>query len=105
MLALAKDKKSDAGTSDSTPMTPEMVDFWESLGAKTASGGNDYDAAEWDVNIEGLKGKIEALTSQSQLETTKLQQTINKYNQTFEMLSNFINKYFQSISTIIQNLR
>ncbi len=104
-LALAKDKKANAGTSGKIAITTEMTNFWNKMGAKLEGGGSPYNSAEWDVNIQSLKGKIEALTSQSQLETTKLQQTINKYNQTFEMLSNFINKYFQSISTIIQNLR
>lgn len=105
MLALAKDLKAKAGTSGSRAMTPEMVKFWDKLKAKKADGTNNYTSQEWDANIEGLKSRIEALTSQSQLETTKLQQTINKYNQTFEMLSNFISKYFQSQSSIIQNLR
>ena len=104
MLARAKELKAEAGTSGTARMPQDMVDFWDSLGAKY-DDSDSHNSSEWDVNIEGLKGKIEALTSQSQLETTKLQQTINKYNQTFEMLSNFMNKYFQSISTIIQNMR
>ncbi len=104
MLARAKELKAEAGTSGSVRMPQDMRDFWDSLGAKY-DDSDTHNSSEWDVNIEGLKGKIEALTSQSQLETTKLQQTINKYNQTFEMLSNFMNKYFQSISTIIQNMR
>lgn len=105
-LARAKEKKAQAGTSGYSRIDQDMKDFWAKMGAKLADDtDNLYGSSEWDVNIESLKGKIEALTSQSQLETTKLQQTINKYNQTFEMLSNFINKYFQSISTIIQNLR
>ncbi|WP_257285000.1 hypothetical protein [Endozoicomonas sp. SESOKO1] len=106
-LAKAKEKKAAAGTSGTSTMTQDMVDFWKQMGAQTDRSGNDdtHNSAEWEANIEHLKSKIESLTSQSQLETTKLQQTINKYNQTFEMLSNFINKYFQSISTIIQNMR
>ncbi len=118
-LAEAKALKTTAGTSGRSEITQDMKDFWEQMGANLATDSNgnplgtdddgdglrEYNSAEWDVNIEALKGKIESLTSQSQLETTKLQQTINKYNQTFEMLSNFINKYFQSISTIIQNMR
>ncbi|WOG29309.1 hypothetical protein [Endozoicomonas sp. 8E] len=103
-LAKAKAKKADAGTSGTTTFSQEFKEFWDSLGAKYQSGTN-HNSADWEVNIEGLKTKIEALTSQSQLETTKLQQTINKYNQSFEMLSNFVNKYYQSLSTIIQNLR
>lgn len=107
MLARAKDLKAQAGTSGTSDMPGDMVRYWNSLGAQMsgAGGDNTHNSAEWDVNIEGLKGKIEALTSQSQLESTKLQQTINKYNQSFEMLSNFINKYYQSLSTVIQNLR
>ena len=114
-LVKAKDGKAktddELGTRGS--FTVEMQNYWNSLGAEyykqvegaTAEGALIYKEPHWDVAIEGLKAKIEALTSQSQLETTKLQQTINKYNQSFEMLSNFINKYYQSINTIIQNLR
>ena len=111
-LARAKAQKADAGTSDTASFAlptddsngVSFRDFWMGIGA-THQDGDLHNSADWDVNIEGLKSKIEGLTSQSQLETTKLQQTINKYNQSFEMLSNFINKYYQSLSTIIQNLR
>ena len=103
-LADAKKQKAKAGSKGKSAFSDEFKAFWNSLGA-TYQDGNQHNSADWDVNIEGLKAKIEALTSQSQLETTKLQQTINKYNQSFEMLSNFINKYYQSLSTIIQNLR
>lgn len=103
-LTRAKAKKSDAGTSSTAEFDQTFQDYWNSIGAESQSG-TSHNSADWDVNIEGLKSRIEALTSQSQLETTKLQQTINKYNQAFEMLSNFINKYYQSLSTIIQNLR
>ena len=94
-----------------------MAYFWLSVGARIDQnhrGGDAWDApdygsmhnsSQWDVNIESLKGKIEAITGESQLATTKLQQTINKYNQTFEMVSSFVSKYFQSIGTVIQNLR
>ncbi len=107
-LAKAKEQKADAGTSGSSSFSQEFQDYWNSLGAEYQGKDNgdfSHNSADWDVNVEGLKAKIEALTSQSQLETTKLQQTINKYNQSFEMLSNFINKYYQSLGTVIQNLR
>ena len=118
-LARAKASKARAGTGGTSsfnerfppadpdnniPEGPSFQEYWDSLGAEH-QGGDNHNSADWDVNIEGLKAKIEALTSQSQLETTKLQQTINKYNQSFEMLSNFINKYYQSLGTVIQNLR
>lgn len=102
-LAKAKKKKADAG-SGTASFDSTFQKYWESIGAERQDG-TSHNSTDWDVNIEGLKGKIEKLTSQSQLETTKLQQTINKYNQSFEMLSNFINKYYQSLSTLIQNLR
>lgn len=103
-LTKAKGKKADAGTSGTAEFDATFQAFWDSISAERQDG-TDHNTADWDVNIEGLKARIEALTSQSQLETTKLQQTINKYNQSFEMLSNFINKYYQSLSTLIQNLR
>ncbi|WP_067518776.1 hypothetical protein [Endozoicomonas ascidiicola] len=107
MLARARDLKNQAGTSGLSTMPADMVEFWIKLDAKRSRTGDDenHNSSEWDVNIEGVKGRIEALTSESQLDTTRLQQTINKYNQTFELLSNFINRYFQSVSSIIQNLR
>ena len=104
-LAKAKERKAQAGTSGTSHFDDEFKEYWDSLGAQYQTSSRNHNSADWDVNTEGLKAKIEALTSQSQLETTKLQQTINKYNQTFEMLSNFINKYYQSLSTVIQNLR
>ena len=103
-LARAKKQKAQAGSTGKSGFNTEFQKYWESIGA-THQNGDRHNAADWDVNVEGLKAKIEAMTSQSQLETTKLQQTINKYNQTFEMLSNFINKYYQSLSSVIQNLR
>ena len=108
-LTRAKGQKADAGSSGTSRFDREYdgVSFEEYWGRMNAERQDNlaHNSADWDVNIEGLKAKIEALTSQSQLETTKLQQTINKYNQSFEMLSNFINKYYQSLSTLIQNLR
>ncbi|MDP0561006.1 MAG: hypothetical protein QS721_01200 [Candidatus Endonucleobacter sp. (ex Gigantidas childressi)] len=111
-LTRAKEQKANAGTSGNSLFSNEFRSYWESLGAEyqrtNRTGtldGLSHNSADWDVDIEGLKAKIEALTSQSQLETTKLQQTINKYNQSFEMLSNFINKYYQSLNAVIQNLR
>ena len=104
-LATANDwlARAKQGKKNQSAFTQEFKDYWASLGA--THQGNATSKDDWEVNIQSLKGKIESMTSQSQLETTKLQQTINKYNQSFEMLSNFINKYYQSISAIIQNLR
>ncbi|WP_062267256.1 hypothetical protein [Endozoicomonas arenosclerae] len=111
-LARARAKKAEAGTSGTATFDQEFRDFWASLNAEFQENDNntdtpilDHNSADWDVNIEGLRARTEGLTSQTQLETTQLQQTINRYNQAFEMMSNFINKYYQSLSTVIQNLR
>ncbi|MGB0359948.1 MAG: hypothetical protein ACPGEF_00840, partial [Endozoicomonas sp.] len=123
-LAVARNYKAAAGSSQDAGDiggTSDLAGAFSALGATWAQGGTlypgdvpnvaaggaalRYNSSLWDVNIESLKGRIEALTSESQLDTTRLQQTINKYNQTFELLSNFINRYFQSVSSVIQNLR
>jgi len=59
----------------------------------------------WDNLMQGLKGIQESLTSSSQLEMAQLQSTMGKYNQSFEMLSNFTSKFFQSLNTITGNIR
>jgi hypothetical protein len=59
----------------------------------------------WDDLLKGLKGMQESLTSSSQLEMAQLQSTMGKYNQSFEMLSNFTSKFFQSLNTITGNIR
>ena len=69
-LARAKGKKAEAGTSGNSTFDQEFKDFWDSLGAEYQTG-DDHNSADWDVNIEGLKSKIEALTSQSQLENNQ----------------------------------
>ncbi|WP_461537746.1 hypothetical protein [Spongorhabdus nitratireducens] len=106
MLARAREKKNQAG-SGSSKMDQDMVDFWKMMGAKTdgSGGDNKHNSAQWDVNIEGLKGKIESLSSSSQLDLTRLQSTMNKYNQAFEQVSNFTQKYFQSLNTLTANLK
>jgi len=98
-----KDEVRESGT---RKFSEKMQNYFDKVGMdKSTYKTGDLDAKNWDVNISALRAKIDDMTSNSQLATTKLQQTINKYNQSFEMLSNFINKYYQSIGTIIQNLR
>ena len=59
---------------------------------------------EWDITIENIKGWTESLTSTSQLDMTQLQSTSGKFNQTFEMLSQFTAKYFRTGDKIIGNI-
>ncbi len=109
-LANARGRRANAAAGDTddnpgrSPFDAPFVEYWTRVGARSQGAGN-HTKDDWDVNIAGLQGVIEAKTSESQLDSTKLQQTINKYNQSFEMLSSFVNKYYQSLSTTIQNLR
>ena len=85
----------------------DLDDFLESRGVKLPAGdGNgNYDKEEFNVIVTNTKNSIDSLTSTSQLDMTQLQSTMSKYNQTFEALSSFLSKYYQSLSTITGNLR
>ncbi len=58
-----------------------------------------------ELQLSNLKDKAESLTSSSQLDMAQLQSTMGKYNNSFEMLSNFVSKYGSSIDSIVGNLR
>lgn len=106
-MAEARTLKNQASSSTCQTMPADMRTFFEENGIKWDTKGDDYahNSAEWDINIENLKGFTESLTSTSQLDMAQLQSTMGKYNQTFEQLSNFISKYQQSLGTITGNLR
>lgn len=74
---------------------------------KRDTTGNDklHNTAEWDVNIESLKGFLDFHNSQSQTDMIKLQSLQNKFNQCFESASNQMSKQAKGLDTIIANLR
>ncbi len=88
-------------------MSPAMKKFLDDNGIPYADSDGDgkLTKAEWDTVLSNLKNFTDSLTSTSQLDMTMLQSTMNKYNQTFEQLSNFISKYFQSLNTLTGNIR
>ncbi|MCY4176945.1 MAG: hypothetical protein OXD32_00405 [Endozoicomonadaceae bacterium] len=61
-------------------------------------------SGDWDLAIENLKARSESLTSTSQLQMTKLQSLTGKYNQTNEMLSQWMSKNFRGGDSIIKNI-
>ncbi len=80
--------------------------FMDQRGISYPSDPDDYySKEEWGIVVTNIKNSVDSLTSTSQLDMTMLQSTMNKYNQTFEQLSNFISKYFQSLNSITGNLR
>lgn len=92
---------------DSTSMMPlEMRNFYWENGIEWDKKGDDYyhSKEEWDLNIANLETFIDSLTSTSQLDMTRLQSIMGKYNQAFEMLSNFVKKYQSSVDSVTRNL-
>lgn len=87
--------------------TMTVQQFLNMKGIETPNedGDNNYSKEEIALVTTNIKNSIDSLTSTSQLDMTQLQSTMSKYNQTFEALSNFISKYFQSLQTITGNLR
>ncbi|MDQ5910699.1 MAG: hypothetical protein QG599_2796 [Pseudomonadota bacterium] len=81
--------------------------FLDRRGVTTPNEDKDgkYSKEEIALVTTNIKNSIDSSTSSSQLDMTQLQSTMNKYNQTFEALSNFISKYYQSLNTITGNMR
>ena len=61
--------------------------------------------AEWDANIQTIKGALDSLNSDSQLAMTRLQSLMNKRNQAYETVSNVLQKDQKTRDTITGNLR
>ena len=111
ILAKARSAKKGSKESKKTGMPAEVRDFfakndipWGSGGKIDPNGSYSLNSGEWDLAIENMKGWTESLTSTSQLDMTKLQSTSGKFNQTFEMMSQFISKYYRSGDNIIKNI-
>ena len=54
-----------------------------------------------DAQIENLRGDVETIVSTSQLETIKLQNNSNHYNNSFDLAASFINKYQGNVRKLI----
>ena len=112
MMAKARAAKKGSKEDKKTDMPKEVRDFFAANDIPWGDGGKKIDqnkthklnSTEWDLAIENMKGWSESLTSSSQLDMTKLQSTSGKFNQTFEMMSQFISKYYRSGDNIIKNI-
>ena len=105
-LAEARIKQSDAGDGTST-MSTEMKAFFDSNNIKYDTTGNDdkHNKDEWGINIENMQTFIDSLTSTSQMDLIDLQSTMDKYGETFDLLTNFLSKYAGKIDAIQGNIR
>lgn len=66
---------------------------------------NDTSKEAWDTNITRLKSHIDALNSQSQLDDIRMQTLMQKRDQSFQMLTNTIQKIGKTLDSIIANMR
>lgn len=105
-LADARIKQSDAGDGCSE-MSAEMKAFFESNNIKydTTGDDDDHNKDEWGINIENMQTFIDSLTSTSQMDLIDLQSTMDKYGETFDLLTNFLSKYASKIDAIQGNIR
>ncbi len=109
IMAKARNQKKDATEDDKTVMTDDIKNFFKANDIpwgdkKSGEMPTELNSTQWDLAIENLKGWSESLTSTSQLAMTKLQSASGKFNQTFEMLSQFISKYYRGGDSIIKNI-
>lgn len=89
-------------------MSQAMKDFLAAnpqIAYTDSDGDGKLTATEYKTLMDNLARERDSLTSTSQLDMTMLQSTMSKYNQTFEALSGFTSKYFQSLQTITGNIR
>jgi len=97
-----------ASETNDVEMSQAMKDFLAAnpqIPYTDSDGDGKLTATEYQGLMDNLTRERDSLTSSSQLEMTMLQSTMGKYNQTFEALSNFTSKYFQSLNTITGNIR
>lgn len=104
IIAIMRQAKADAnGISD------EIRNFFVKNGLEVTEivngNNNELRDSQWDGNIQTVKGYIDSLNSDSQLAMTRLQSLVNKRNQTFEAVSNFLSKGQKTRDSIISNFR
>jgi hypothetical protein len=72
-----------------------------SVTVPTASGKQ----AQFDAAIQNLKGAIDTVNSQSQMDMVRLQGLMDKRNQAFDLITNSLSKFSKSMESVIGNMR
>jgi hypothetical protein len=80
-------------------------DGWTLVGGSKNKGSTATIEKQWDANIELVKGKIDSLNSESQLDMIRLQSLMDKRNQRYEQASNTLQKDQKTRDTITGNTR
>jgi hypothetical protein len=82
----------------------KMVATWLSEnGIKIPEG--ERKQAHFDTLISNLKGSIDTVNSQSQMDMVRLQGLMDKRNQAFDLITNSLSKFNKSLETVIGNMR
>ncbi len=70
-------------------------------------GSGIYDARQKTIDawVEELKGKIDSANGTQQMDMLKLQSLMNKRNEAFDIMTNFIKKMADQRSSILGNMR
>jgi hypothetical protein len=72
-----------------------------------AGGSGIYDAKQktFDQWVAQLKGQIDGINANQQMDMIRMQSLTNKRNEAFELMSNFIKKMADNRSSILGNMR
>ncbi|MEM9282496.1 MAG: hypothetical protein AAGA96_11765 [Verrucomicrobiota bacterium] len=83
----------------------EVADFGSVPRDKTEDGKYKMNGAQMDAYIQRVKGKVEELNSNTQLEMIDLQEMVSQNNRFYDMASNIISKAGNNRQTIAGNIR
>ena len=103
-----KDAAKDYGTfTDGAGKQQNVHDWMTSNGVSIETAGNDKAGiqSEFDAAIQNLKGSIDTVNSQSQMDMVRLQGLMDKRNQAFDMMTNTLSKTSKNLDGIIGNMR
>lgn len=106
-MAMCRERKADPNSS--YELNDHEKALWDKyIGTKwgdaSDSGTSDRRNSTWDANINALKGKIDILSNDSQLDNIKLQNLLDKRGNAFEMASSVMDVNQKSLDSINQKL-
>lgn len=90
-MTVKKDAAAKASTTDGKPADP-------------ASAPKTLTRDEWDAAVQNIKGFLEGLNNQSELDMIKYQSVMSKYTSGIEMLSNTMKKLADNKQAVVRNM-
>ncbi|MEJ0017879.1 MAG: hypothetical protein WDN25_15180 [Acetobacteraceae bacterium] len=87
----------------------ELHDFLTTNGVKVPVGRGENNpnmsATQFDNLISSLKASIDTVNTNSQMDMVRMQGLMDKLNQSFDFMTNWISKNDKSLDSIIGNIR